>query len=209
MKDCMDKAMKAAGKKWSDVEKLVLAGGPFHNKRLQSFMADHTGLAPRGEIDVSSVVSLGAAQQAYQLAQKEGGKGSLPEIVLKPTTTHDIGVCMIDKSTGSRKEICWRMVPKGTEVPSSHPDEFRLERPDQTEVTIRILQGPHGAPLSECLCIGEMQLTGLPPETVLSPRIKLLFAFDSDTIVTVTATDKLSGITKSVSVTMNGVKKAA
>jgi molecular chaperone DnaK (HSP70) len=208
MKDCMDKAMKAAGKNWKDVEKLVLAGAPFHSKRLQSILADHTGLVPSDEIDPASAVSIGAALQAHQASLKEEGKkGPLGSIVMKPTTTHDVGVCMIDKSSGSRREICWRMIKKGTEVPCIVLDEFRLERPGQTEVTIQILQGPHEALASSCHCIGELHLPGLPTEAVLTSRIKLQFAFDSDTIVTVTATDKLSGISKTVSVNLNGQKK--
>jgi molecular chaperone DnaK (HSP70) len=74
-------------------------------------------------------------------------------------------------------------------------------------VTIQILQGPHEALASSCHCIGELHLPGLPTEAVLTSRIKLQFAFDSDTIVTVTATDKLSGISKTVSVNLNGQKK--
>jgi molecular chaperone DnaK len=210
MKDCMDKAMKSAGKNWKDVEKLVLAGAPFHNKRLQAVVADHTGLFPHDQIDPASAVSFGAALQAHHIAMKEGGKrGYIGAITLKPTTTHDLGVCMIDNSSLDRKEVCWRMVPKGTEVPCEHRDDFNLERADQSVVTIQILQGPHEAPASECLCIGQMQLTGLPPEPAISSRIILLFSFDNDTIVTVTATDKLSGITKTVSVNLNGKKRAA
>jgi molecular chaperone DnaK (HSP70) len=154
-------------------------------------------------------VSLGAALHAYHLARKQDGKGFLGDqpVALKQATGHDLGVALMDTSTNQRKSICWAMVPKNTVVPYEFKDSFKLERPNQTDVIVEILQGVHQSSSGDCLCIGSAHLKNLPPEPQLTSRIEILFAVDKNMIGTVTVTDKLSGISQTVSVKFN-TKKA-
>ena len=70
MLDCLEEARAASGLAWSQMESLVLAGGPFQNPWLQEPVANATGLVPRMKIDPTSVVSFGAALHGYHLAKK-------------------------------------------------------------------------------------------------------------------------------------------
>ncbi len=202
MLDCVDRAMKSSGKTFKEMEKVVLAGAPFLSPLLQSKVADHTGCVPRIEIDPATVVSIGAAYLGESIARKEGGKGTLPDrpTQIREATGHDIGVAVVDKSSGVREMVCAVVVPKNTPVPTELTQHFHLERPSQTEVAIMILQGPDNSPAAKCAIIGELRLKNLPPESVCSERIKVTFKFDSNTLVTVTATDIISGKSNTVSV---------
>ena len=75
-----------------------------------------------------------------------------------------------------------------------------MERPSQTEAAIMILQGADGSPAAKCATIGDLRLKNLPTETICSERIKVTFKFDSNALVTVSATDAISGISNTVSV---------
>jgi molecular chaperone DnaK (HSP70) len=204
MKECMDRALKAAGVTWTQLEKLVLAGGPFHSPWLQEEVAVHTGLVPAVQIDPTNVVSFGAALHGFALARKEGGVGFLPDRpILQEATAHDVGVGVIDETSGSREPRCAVIVPKNTPIPHTAPPFlYRLERPSQTEVFIEILQGSEGAPASKCARIGTIHLKGLPVEKQRTERIEITFKFDNNTLVTVTARDTISGISHSVGVTL-------
>lgn len=199
---CIDKTMADAKKSFKEMESLVVAGAPLLSPHLQGVIADHTGLVPRTEIDPASVVAVGAAYLAYNLAREQGGLGFLPDRPqLQEATAHDIGVAVIDETSGVRQSMCSVIVPKNTAVPYEHPPEFfRLERPNQTDVVIEILQGQNGSPAAKCQVIGRLELKGLPPEVQRSPRIKVDFRFDQNTLVVVTATDTISGKSQSVSV---------
>jgi molecular chaperone HscA len=204
MKECMDRALKVAGVSWKDLEKLVVAGGPFHSPWLQGEVAVHTGLVPAVQIDPTNVVSFGAALHGLARARKEGGVGVFSDRpTLQEATGLDVGVGVIDETSGSREARCAVIVPKNTPIPHTAPPFlFRLERPSQTEVFIEILQGPEGAPASKCARIGTIHLKGLPPEKQRTERIEITFKFDNNTLVTVTARDTISGISHTVGVTV-------
>jgi molecular chaperone DnaK len=198
---CVDKAKDASGKTWDGIELLVLAGGPCQSPRLQMRIADHTGLVPKVEIDPEIVVAYGAALHGHVLALKDGGGRVLPnKPVLREATGHDLGVVVIDESKDARPLVCSVLVPKNTPAPHREIQVFRLPSEANTEAFIEIVQGPEGAPLSQCASIGSLHLKNLPREQVRSYRIEVTIEFDNDTIATVTARDLLSGITDTVSV---------
>jgi molecular chaperone DnaK len=206
---CMDKAMQAGKTEYKALESFVLAGGPFNSRTLQSLVADHTHLVGKVEIDPSNVVSFGAALHALALAQKEGGFRILPDrCVLKEATGHDVGVAVIDESSGTRLFKCAAIVRKNTPVPHEHTESFRLERANQSDVSIDILQGPDGEIASKCQRIGGFFLRGIKPEDQRGERISITFKLDGNGILTVIATDRVTGTTQSVSVKLNA-KSAA
>lgn len=205
---CLDKTMQVANKSWKDLEKLVLAGGPFLNLRLQEVVGLHTGIVGSVEMDPTSLVSFGAMQYAAELARGKAGVISDERMRLKKATDHDLGINIIDESANASESICSVIVPKNTAVPNILVDCFRLQRASQQFCDILVLQAPQGTPLSKCAVIGEIHLKDLPPEPYRTARIEVTFSLDENAIVTVTAKDLLSGISQTVGVKINSPKAA-
>lgn len=204
---CADKAREAANKAWSDFEMLVLAGAPNQSERLQEMIADHTGLVPKVEIDPATVVAQGAAMHAHNLAVAEGTGIVIPNRpLLREATGHDVGVAVEDETKDARPLVCDVVVPKNTPV-SAEPTkkEYRLPSESSTEAFIEIVQGPHNAPIEKCTKIGVIHLKGLPREPLRTYRIEVVFKFDSNGMCEVTARDKISGISQTVSVKLTNL----
>ena len=199
---CVDKTIAAAKKIWNDFEMLVLAGAPNQSVRLQEMIADHTGLVPKVEIDPATVVAQGAALHAHNLAVAEGTGKVIPNRpLLQEATGHDVGVAVEDETKDSRPLVCDVVVPKNTPVPAELPEKvYRLPSESSTEAFIEIVQGPHNAPIEKCIKIGVIHLKGLPREPLRTYRIEVVFKFDSNALCEVTARDKISGSSQTVSV---------
>ncbi len=199
---CVNQVRVDAKLEWTDVEMLVLAGGPCQSGRLQVMIADHTGLVPKVEIDPAIVVAHGAALHAHNLAVAEGGGKVIPNRpLLQEATGHDIGVAVEDETKAARTLVCDVVVPKNTPVPAELPKkEYRLPTESSTEAFIEIVQGPHNAPIEKCSKIGVIHLKGLPREPLRTYRIEVVFKFDSNGMCEVTGRDNISGISQTVSV---------
>ena len=78
-------------------------------------------------------------------------------------------------------------------LPITLEDTFVLEHETQTEARIVVVQGAAGALLEECLNVGEVILDGLPPSKQKAGRIKIAYGYNVEGILSVTATDTLSG----------------
>ena len=107
---------------------------------------------------------------------------------------------MVDKSGPDRQLLNSIIIPKNTPIPCQKMDSFFLEHEDQTEANIEILQGDPNAGRDKCLLIGELLLENLPKEQKRSARIQVQYTVDANAMISATATDKISGQQKTVSV---------
>jgi len=72
---------------------------------------------------------------------------------------------------------------------------FKLGEPNQTAVTIKVLEGEDGKEVNECLVLGHFDLTDLPPRPDMIGRIEVTFSLDSNGLLTAKARDSASGKT--------------
>jgi len=92
-------------------------------------------------------------------------------------------------------DVCSEILAKDTPIPSTQTKLFKLSEPNQTAVTIKILEGKDGQGASECLPLGHFDLEGLPSRPDMIGRIEITFSLDSNGLLTATARDNASGKT--------------
>lgn len=206
--DAMDLALDAAKTTYDQIDHIVMVGGGSRMPIVQEMVADHTGIAPKMDIDPEKAICYGAALECVAEMAKNGHRFSFrgcdipsPDVFLQEVTAHTIGCCVVDKAANaSRNLINAEIIPNNTAVPCQKVEHFFLDDGQQNAAHIEILQGKANAARDDCLIIGELALTDLPPEAKRSPRIRVEIAIDANGMVTATATDLISGKTQSVSV---------
>jgi len=213
----LDEAVAAAGLKYAQIDRLIMVGGPSRDPFIQECLANHTGLVPRTDIDPEKAIAYGAALASVSEMARQGRTASIggrvippPNAFVREVTAHAIGCSVLEKTSNVTKLVNAVVVPRNTPVPCHRIEHFYLEDGSQDRAQIEVLQGEPDANRDDCLLIGELLLDQLPPETTRSQRITLEYAFDRNGMVTVTATDKVSGRQQTVSVDYKqGIKPAA
>jgi molecular chaperone DnaK len=205
--DTMDSAVNAAGLNYDQITQLIMVGGSSRLVRAQEMVADHTGLVPKTDIDPEKAIAYGAALAAIdemakkgETAEFRGQKIPSPNLFIQDVTAHGVGCCTVDTSKPDRPMINSVIIPQNTPIPCRKVDRFHLEKDDQSEAKIEILQGKDDALRDDCLIIGELELKGLPPEDKATARIQVEYTIDTNGMVTATATDLVGGSTQTVSV---------
>jgi len=205
--EAVNRAVAAAGLAMSQINSLVMVGGTSRLPYIQNAAADATSLYPKTDIDPSKAIAYGAALASIAEMAKDGRTATIggqvipaPEMFVRDVTAHAVGCCVVDDSGPQKRMVNSVIIPKNTPIPCQKTDRFYLEHDHQTEAKIEILQGEPNANRDDCLLIGELLLENLPPEQKRSARIQIEYIIDANGMVTATATDKVGGKSKSVSV---------
>jgi molecular chaperone DnaK len=143
--------------------------------------------------------ALGAVLAGRIEYQKQGKKYTCgdvvlpaPNLIVHDILSHSIGVMALDRDN---KEICSEILPKDTPIPSIQTKLFKLSEPNQTAVTIKVLQGDDGSHAADCQELGHFELIDLPPRPDLIGRIEVTFSLDANGLLTAKARDNASGKT--------------
>ena len=113
-----------------------------------------------------------------------------PKAIVHEILSHTIGVLAL---TENNKEICSEILSKNTPIPSIQTKVFQLSQPNQTAVTIKVLQGENGQDAKDCLMLGHFELNDLPARGDLIGRIEVTFSLDNNGLLTAKARDIVSG----------------
>jgi molecular chaperone DnaK len=193
----VDQALADADKTYGQVDRLVLVGGPSRMPIVQTMVADHTGLRPVADIDPELVVATGAAlYHGAEVAKRNPSAAQsrfLPNFKIAEVTAHDVGCATLDRSGPVNRTVLTPVIRKNAPIPCRATETFALADPGQTGADVQILQGVEGADIQHCLTIGVVRLENLPPENGISNRIEIEYQLDANGMVTVIATDTLSG----------------
>ncbi len=185
----IDTALKNAGLNKSDIDKIILVGGPTRMPIVQKFVEDYMGKEIERGIDPMECVATGAAIQGAVLA------GEVKDIVLLDVTPLTLGVEVL----GGLVEP---IIPANTTIPVRKSKIFTTAADNQTTVTIHVVQGER--PMAkDNVSLGMFNLTGIPPAPRGIPQIEVTFDIDANGILHVSAKDlgtgKETGITISAS----------
>ena len=192
----VDQALKDAGLRPKDLEKLLLVGGSTRIPLVRRLLAEHLGQEPRTEVHPDEAVALGAAIQAAII------EGQPIEAVLVDVAPHSLGIetisFMLDHLLTDRYAV---ILPRNTTVPTSKAEPFYTLTPQQDTVRIRVYQG-EDAVASRNTLLGEFVFAGLSPAPPGKNReVIVRFDYDVDGIVHVTAQDRLSARSERITIT--------
>jgi molecular chaperone DnaK len=203
----LDRAVAGAGLTINQIDHLIMVGGTSRLPYIQDAVAQHTGLAPKTDIDPEKAIAYGAALASLSELARQGRNATIrgqvipaPNMFVREVTAHPVGCCVVDTSIASRRLSNSVIIPRNTPIPCRKTDRFFLEHADQPQARIEILQGDSDANRDDCLLIGELLLDDLPEEDRATARIEVEYVIDGNGMVTATATDLVSNKQQTVSV---------
>ncbi|MGY5148987.1 MAG: molecular chaperone DnaK [Candidatus Nitrosopumilus sp. bin_68KS] len=186
------KALEDAKLSNSDINKIVMVGGPTRIPLVKKFVSGIIGKETESGVDPMEAVAMGAAIQAGIIA---GDVTS--DIVLLDVTPLTLGI----ETLGGVREP---LIERNTTIPTSKSKVFTTAADNQTAVTIHVVQGERPM-ATDNVSLGSFNLTDLPPAPRGIPQIEVKFDIDANGIINVTAKDL--GTQKEAKITIESTSK--
>jgi molecular chaperone DnaK len=183
----VEQALRDAKVSASDIDEVVLVGGSIRIPAVQELVRRITGKDPNQSVNPDEVVAVGAAVQAGVL------KGEVTDMLLLDVTPLSLGV----ETLGS---IMTPIIPRNTTIPTKKSEVFSTAADGQTNVEIHVLQGERQM-ATDNKSLGNFRLVGIPPAPRGVPQIEVTFDIDANGILSVSAKDRGTGKTQSISIT--------
>ena len=183
----LDNALQSGKLSKNDVSRIIMVGGPTRIPLVRKFVEDYFGKKVEGGVDPMECVAMGAAIQGAVLT------GEIKDIVLLDVTPLTLGI----ETLGG---VMTPLIPSNTTIPTKKSQVFTTAADMQTAVTIHIVQGERTL-ASDNVSLGMFNLVGIPPAPRGIPQIEVTFDIDANGILNVSAMDKGSGKSQSISIT--------
>jgi molecular chaperone DnaK len=183
----MEQAISDAKMSKSDIDKIILVGGPTRMPVVQKFVEKFIGKPIERGIDPMECVAMGAAIQAGVLA------GEIKDLVLLDVTPLSLGI----ETLGN---VATKLIERNTTIPTKKSQIFSTAADNQTSVDIHVLQGER--PMAyDNTTLGRFQLVGIPPAPRGIPQIEVTFDIDANGIMNVSAKDMGTGKEQAITIT--------
>lgn len=182
----VEKAIKDAGLKASDIDEVVLVGGMTRMPAVVEKVKSIFGKDPLKGVNPDEVVAVGAAIQGGVLA------GDVKDVLLLDVTPLSLGI----ETMGG---VTTKLIERNSTIPTSKSETFSTAADNQPQVEIHVLQGEREM-ASDNKSLGRFILDGIAPAPRGVPQVEVTFNLDANGILNVTAKDK--GTSKEQSITI-------
>ena len=196
--DCMQRALSDAKTTAAQLDRIMLVGGATRTPAVQDILLSRLGRHPRHELNPELVVAMGAAIQGAALA------GRPAPAILVDITAHSYGIGALMHPGGQfMPELrCAHIISRGTPLPARKSEVFSTFKDNQHKVEIEVFQGESSWP-EENLCIGKFFVEGLA-KVPAGNLVVVDFSIDLNGLLQVTASEKATGLKKSVTIDTAG-----
>ena len=181
-------AMKDAGLKKGNVDKVLLVGGSTRVPAVQIAIEKEVGKDPFKGINPDEAVAVGAALQAGIIVGDEG----VTDVLLLDVTPLTLGIETLGGVTTT-------MIDRNTTIPSRRSEIFSTAGDNQPAVEVHVLQGERDF-ANDNTTLGRFHLLGIPPAPRGIPQIEVTFDIDANGIVNVSAKDLGTGTEQSIKI---------
>jgi len=182
------RAMKDAGIKKGNVDKVILVGGSTRVPAVQEAIEEEVGKPPFKGINPDEAVAVGAVLQAGIITGDEG----VTDVLLLDVTPLTLGI----ETLGG---IMTTMIERNTTIPTRRSETFSTAADNQPAVEVHVLQGEREF-AKDNITLGRFHLMGIPPSPRGIPQIEVTFDIDANGIVNVSAKDLGTGTEQSIKI---------
>ena len=190
LSDPVEKALKDADLKASDINEVVLVGGMTRMPAVVEKVKAIFGKDPLKGVNPDEVVAVGAAIQGGVL------QGDVKDVLLLDVTPLSLGI----ETMGG---VSTKLIERNTTIPTSKSETFSTAADNQPQVEIHVLQGEREM-ASDNKSLGRFVLDGIAPAPRGVPQIEVTFNLDANGILNVTAKDKGTGKEQSITIQDSG-----
>jgi len=184
-----DEALQSAKMTASDIDAVILVGGPTRLPIIRSSVKHYFQKEPLEGIDPDQVVAMGAALQAHALLDSA-------------SQTYLVDVTPLSLRIGIVGGYTEKVIEKNTPVPIEKSKTFTTSRDGQERVKIRVYQGESNR-ADECEMLGEFEFSGFRIGFRGDVKIDVNFEINTDGIVNVSATDLETGQKTSTTISLS------